>query len=61
MTDTAQVMCLLLMFVIGAFSVALMQLGWDHASRLNRALRVAWALFWLVPPLWFIWTKGVMG
>lgn len=60
MTDDQNVY-LTLMFTLGLAFAVLVQIGWDHASRRNRAYRVAWVLLWLAPPLWFIWTKGVMG
>jgi hypothetical protein len=30
-------------------------------SRRKQFLLLAWLVFWLGPPLYFIWTKGVMG
>ncbi len=58
MTD--QQSCLLLMFAIGGVSSPLL-IGWDHMPRRKRALIIAWLVFWLGPPLYFIWTKGVLG
>jgi hypothetical protein len=56
----SQETCLLLMLVIGMVSASLLT-GWDHMSRRKQFLVVAWLVFWLGPPLYFIWTKGVLG
>ncbi len=57
---TAQQICLLLMLAIGAVSFVLLA-EWDIMSRRRQFLLLAWLVFWLGPPLYFIWTKGVMG
>jgi hypothetical protein len=48
------------MFAIGLVSSILLA-EWDIMSRRRQFLLVAWLVFWLGPPLYFIWTKGVMG
>ena len=60
MTDL-KIMCLFFMFQIGVVSVAVSAEFWKGAGPKGRALMVAWVWFWLIPPLWFLWTKGVMG
>jgi hypothetical protein len=57
---TAQQSCLLFMFAIGTVSATFL-INWDHTPRRQRFLIVAWLVFWLGPPLYFIWTKGVLG
>jgi len=57
---TAQQICLLLMLAIGVVSFVLLA-EWDTMSRRKQFLLLAWLAFWLGPPLYFIWTKGVMG
>jgi hypothetical protein len=48
------------MFVIGAGAIGLIT-GWDRMPRRKQFFIVAWLVFWLGPPLYFIWTKGVLG
>jgi hypothetical protein len=57
---TSQQTCLLLMLAIGVAS-ALLLTGWDHMSRRKQFLVATWLVFWIGPPLYFIWIKGVMG
>lgn len=59
MTD-GQVICLSIMFCIGGLSAPAIPF-WDEMTPRQRALAVAWLVFWLGPPLYFIWTKGVLG
>jgi hypothetical protein len=56
-----QFICLFFMFWIGALSGAPILYHWDEMTPRQRALAVAWLVFWLGPPLYFIWTKGVLG
>jgi len=56
----AQMACLWAMFFIGAMSSGLL-FGWDHMSRRMKFLVVAWLVFWLGPPLYVLWTNGVIG
>ncbi len=60
MTD-GQIICLFFMFCIGALGVPPIPVLWDEMTPRQRALAVAWLVFWLGPPLYFIWTKGVLG
>lgn len=57
---TAQFLSLTGMFLIGVFS-APRTVDWENMSRRKRVLVIAWLIFWLGPPLYFIWTKGVLG
>jgi hypothetical protein len=57
---TAQMICLFFMLMIGVLSAPTIGI-WDDMSRRKRVLLVAWLVFWLGPPLYFIWTKGVLG
>jgi hypothetical protein len=60
--DIEQVFALLGMFMIGAMSATALSY-WQYLSlsKPRRFALGAWILFWLGPPLYFIWTKGVMG
>jgi hypothetical protein len=60
MTST-QMICLFFMFCIGGLSAPTIPAFWDEMTRRKRVLLVAWLVFWLGPPLYFIWTKGVLG
>ena len=58
--NDGQVICLSIMFVIGycgVFGVS----NWQERSFRYRMAIIAWLVFWLGPPLYFIWTKGVLG
>jgi len=55
-----QAMCLTLMFVIGYGAVFALP-NWEERSFRQRIAIIAWLIFWLGPPLYFIWIKGVMG
>jgi hypothetical protein len=57
MTPSQQI-CLSLMFLIGGMGLCFLDEG---LSRRKRLILIAWAIFWLGPPLYFIWTKGVLG
>ena len=54
-----QVMCLFFMFMIGGVTLNFATDG-DMPRRKRRVL-IACAIFWLGPPLYFVWTKGVLG
>ena len=54
-----QVICLFFMAMIGG--ITLIFLSPEDMSRRKRLALTACAVFWLAPPLYFIWTKGVMG
>jgi len=56
----AQVICLSIMFVIGYGGVFGLP-SWEERSFRQRMAIIAWLVFWLGPPMYFIWTKGVMG
>ncbi len=54
--------CLAAMLAIGMFSIAFFVAdNWGRMERRHRILWGAWLVFWLGPPLYFIWTKGVLG
>jgi len=55
-----QTFCLFLMFLIGGFS-SCASAFWSDMTRAQRFLFIAWLAFWLGPPIYFVWTKGVMG
>jgi hypothetical protein len=55
---TTQALSLLFMFVVGGMGLCFLD---ERVSRRKRLILIAWAIFWLGPPLYFIWTKGVMG
>jgi hypothetical protein len=55
----AQQICLFFMFIIGG--TGLVFAADSDTPRYKRPLLIAWTIFWLGPPLYFIWTKGVMG
>jgi hypothetical protein len=58
---SVQHVCLLAMSAVGYWSLAVLT---DRDWRLPRRKRIlwgAWLVFWLGPPLYFIWTKGVLG
>ena len=57
---SAQVTCLSFMFFIGMVAIGLIT-GWDRMPRRKQFFIIAWLVFWLGPPLYFIWTKGVLG
>jgi hypothetical protein len=48
------------MFFIGMVAIGLIT-GWDRMPRRKQFFIIAWLVFWLGPPLYFIWTKGVLG
>jgi hypothetical protein len=48
------------MFVIGYGAVFALP-NWEERSFRQRIAIIAWLIFWLGPPLYFIWIKGVMG
>jgi hypothetical protein len=52
---------LMVMFWVGVMGFALFASEWKSWPLRKRALAVAWLVFWLGPPLYFIWTKGVLG
>ena len=56
----SQVTCLLLMLLIGIISL-LGAMWWYDWTKVQRGLFIAWIALWVVPPLYFIWTKGVLG
>ena len=50
------------MTLIGVASAWRFYEVWDYTLRLHEKMAAAlWLAFWLGPPLYFIWTKGVMG
>lgn len=55
-----QIFCLVLMFIIGGCSFGASAL-WSDMTKAQRGLFIAWLAFWLGPPIYFLWTKGVMG
>jgi len=57
---TAQITCLCFMSLIGTGCLGWVT-EWDRMSRRKQFLIAAWLAFWLGPPLYFIWTKGVLG
>jgi hypothetical protein len=56
----SQETCLLLMLVIGMISTLGFQ-WWPDWTKVQRRLSILWIVFWLGPPLYFVWTKGVLG
>ena len=56
-----QILCLIFMFVIGLISSIPISALWDEYSNKLKVLSIGWLVFWLWPPLYFLWTKGVMG
>ncbi len=48
------------MFVMGYGGLFALP-SWEDLSRRKRFIVIAWLAFWLGPPLYFIWIKGVMG
>jgi hypothetical protein len=57
----AQFLSLVLRLMIGTCSWLTMTVDWGHMSRRKQFFIAAWLVFWLGPPLYFIWTKGVLG
>ena len=59
MSEHKVIMCL--MMLIGLASWALIVEDWPDYTRSLRVVALAWLAFWLGPPMYFIWTKVVMG
>jgi hypothetical protein len=57
---TAQVTCLFLMSGILFVSIPGFQ-WWSDWTKVQRRLFILWIVLWGAPPLYFIWTKGVLG
>ena len=57
---SGQVLCLALMFGVGFISCPFLE-GWSEKTKSQQRLLIAWLAFWMAPPLYFVWTKGVMG
>lgn len=55
-----QTLCLFLMFLIGIMAFPTTAF-WADMNKWQRGLLIAWVAFWLGPPIYFVWTKGVMG
>ncbi len=60
MTD-AQVFCLTIMFMTGAVAAAFVTIFWEDMSQRKRRNVMTGLALWLGPPMYFLWTKGVMG
>jgi hypothetical protein len=58
---TAQTAALFLMTAVGVVSLAWLTDDWRTTPTRQRIAIATWLAFWLGPPLYFIWTKGVMG
>jgi len=56
-----QLICLFFMSCIGGLSAPAIPYHWDKMTPRQRVLGVAWLAFWLGPPMYFLWTKGVLG
>jgi hypothetical protein len=53
-----QALSLFVMFVVGVMSLSFLD---ERLSRRKRLILIAWVIFWLGPPLYSVWTKGVLG
>lgn len=56
-----QIASLCMMVSVGVISVAIFEASWSDMTKTQRRLSIAWLTLWFTPPLYFIWTKGVMG
>lgn len=58
----SQISALILMTLIGLASAWRFYEVWDYTLRLHEKMAAAlWLIFWLGPPIYFLWTKGVRG
>lgn len=55
-----QTFCLFLMFLVGLMGVPAIA-SWSDMTKGQQRLLIAWLAFWLGPPIYFVWTIGVMG
>ncbi len=57
----AQVFCLSIMFLSGTITTAFVAIFWEDMSQRKRRYILTGLALWLGPPMYFLWTKGVMG